>query len=231
MLSASWGGSATIDTKASAKIILHMNETYPYTDTLIKFPYTNTFFQFEEIKDQYNNHLSTFIARNKNKPTFDCLVSLINDLPDENFSIHFFDYYHPQWSDPGAYIEATKHCSKIYYQKGNHGWTSDWYLSNSKRITAYILKNWEHNQFGFRLGCSALYCNMPDVRSGVRKIEKTEKIWETALTHIGNKVFELNGEVIIEHKNIKYHTDIFNFDNLDFIKKIDFLRLEKIDVI
>lgn len=67
---------------------------------------------------------------------YDLLTSLSG-----NEELHFFDYFHPQWSDPGAYVTVVKYNNKYLYKIGNHGWGSNWHFIDIHRLSRYILKN------------------------------------------------------------------------------------------
>jgi hypothetical protein len=64
----------------------------------------------------------------------------INSIP-EKFQLIFFDNFHPQISDPGAYVFVQKQNNNFIYQLGNHGWSSNWEVINSKDLINYIYKN------------------------------------------------------------------------------------------
>ena len=72
-------------------------------------------------------------------------IGQVIDKLDERCAIKFFDYFHPQISDPGAYVTIHKENGQLKYELANHGWSSDWKPISKDSLTEYIHKNREHN--------------------------------------------------------------------------------------
>jgi hypothetical protein len=73
------------------------------------------------------------------------------DKLDERCSLEFFDFFHPQISDPGAYVSVHMEKGKLTYMLGNHGWTSAWKPTTRKALIDSIYKNRAHNDGKIRL--------------------------------------------------------------------------------
>ncbi|MBC8173583.1 MAG: hypothetical protein H7X71_06730, partial [Chitinophagales bacterium] len=59
--------------------------------------------------------------------------------------IEFFDFFHPQISDPGAYVTVHKEKEVLKYELANYGWSSEWKTIDKDSLTNYIYKNRPHN--------------------------------------------------------------------------------------
>lgn len=61
-----------------------------------------------------------------------------------NYTINFWDAFHRQISDPGAYCTGVVLNKKIVsYMEGNHGWSSDWKEMIIEDFAEFIQQNWE----------------------------------------------------------------------------------------
>ncbi len=91
------------------------------------------------------NSISFHIKEN-NKVISEKLLELL----DENKKLIFYDYYHPQLSDPGAYVTLYKNeTGKLNYYLGNHGWGSKSFPITYSRALRYIKKNIEWNRTSY----------------------------------------------------------------------------------
>jgi len=73
------------------------------------------------------------------------LIGQVIDNLDERCAINFFDNFHPQISDPGAYVTVHKENGQLKYELANHGWSSEWKEISKDSLTDYIYKNREYN--------------------------------------------------------------------------------------
>lgn len=118
---------------------------------------------------------------------------LLNLNCDE--ALHFFDYFHPQWSDPGAYVTVEKYNEKYTYMLGNHGWSSYWHLSDIDRISRYIYKNRGYQE-------DTVYIRK--MNNSQRQLDniQIEKLWIEKLTLVyvdenKDEIYEVNGYHIV----------------------------------
>jgi len=72
-------------------------------------------------------------------------IKLFIDTLPNCFEISFFDFFHPQLSNPGAYVSVQHHGPSFLYMVGNHGWSSRWKKISKSKLIDYIYKNREHN--------------------------------------------------------------------------------------
>jgi hypothetical protein len=79
-----------------------------------------------------------------NNTTKEQIRSFFETIPD-NFETIFFDYFHPQLSDPGAYVTVQRYGKDFLYMLGNHGWSGEWKLIEKKDLAEYLFKNKEFN--------------------------------------------------------------------------------------
>jgi hypothetical protein len=70
------------------------------------------------------------------------IVEYLNSIPNK-YQLSFFDYFHPQISDPGAFVIAQKNNEKYIFQLANHGWSSTWKEIDFEGLIEYIYKNKE----------------------------------------------------------------------------------------
>lgn len=68
------------------------------------------------------------------------ILEFIISIPNK-FQLCFFDYFHPQVSDPGAYVYVQKVNNKFIFQLANHGWSSYWKEIELESLVDYIYKN------------------------------------------------------------------------------------------
>ena len=73
------------------------------------------------------------------------LIGQVIDKLDERCAIKFFDNFHPQISDPGAYVTVHKENGQLKYELANHGWSSAWKTILKDSLTDYN-KNREYNE-------------------------------------------------------------------------------------
>lgn len=107
------------------------------------------FSQIEKIGFRVETHRRDGINGVKKKiimdkiPDIADLVSLFLIIKN-NYTIHFWDAYHRQISDPGAYCTGVVLNNTIVsYMEGNHGWSSDWKEMNIEDFAEFTQKNWE----------------------------------------------------------------------------------------
>lgn len=91
----------------------------------------------------------TKIKIDKNTPK-DNIELFINSLPKQ-FQLSFFDNFHPQISDPGAYVWVQRYNNDFAFMLTNHGWSSEWKQINSKDLLDYIDKNKEFTSDYFEI--------------------------------------------------------------------------------
>ena len=70
-----------------------------------------------------------------------CMIEAVLTALDEGLTPHFFDYFHKQISDPGAYIRASRTDNSFSYHKGNHGWTGGQTMIPLSELVDYIARN------------------------------------------------------------------------------------------
>lgn len=68
------------------------------------------------------------------------LEQFLYSIP-KKFVFVFFDNYHPQISDPGAYVRVQQVGGNFLYSLANHGWSSEWKEIKVNELVDYILKN------------------------------------------------------------------------------------------
>ena len=96
----------------------------------------------------YNDYYIKIVI-NKNT-SLEEITMFINSFP-EKFQLNFFDNFHPQISDPGAYVFVQKQNNNFIYQLGNHGWSSNWKIIDSKDLINYIYKNRNYSSEYFEI--------------------------------------------------------------------------------
>ena len=75
-------------------------------------------------------------------PDINLIIKLLL-LIKKKYKISFFDLYHPQISDPGAYCSAVViNEDTVAYMLGNHGWSSEWKKIPIWEFAKYLQKNW-----------------------------------------------------------------------------------------
>lgn len=97
----------------------------------------------EDIKTWWEN--PSFRIKIDANTTKEQIKLFIETLPI-SFEISFFDYFHPQLSDSGAYVSVQANGRNFLYMLGNHGWSSCWKRINKSKLIDYIYKNREHNE-------------------------------------------------------------------------------------
>jgi hypothetical protein len=140
----------------------------------------------------FNNRRNIKI-QNKNKQQIcDLLIRLSADK-----ELHFFDAFHPAWSDPGAYITVVKYNDGYIYKMGNHGWSSAWHPTDIDRLSRYILKNRDCQEGGIYIQRI-----VKEIKFDVNE-PSNEMFWEDKLELVyglKNKfsIYEVNGYHLIE---------------------------------
>lgn len=71
------------------------------------------------------------------------LSALLEAVPI-GLNLRFFDHFHPQFSDPGAYIHIVKKPEGFVAMKGNHGWSSRWQAITAREAVDAMVKNWDN---------------------------------------------------------------------------------------
>lgn len=83
------------------------------------------------------------IVQTPSTPPIEKVVSLLKMIT-KKYELTFFDYYHPQYSDPGAYCSAVViDENTVSYMEGNHGWTSKWKEVFIEDFAIFMQKNWD----------------------------------------------------------------------------------------
>lgn len=128
------------------EIINRVNSNYPINLNRDKLEIQNLkgLEVIEDIKTWWNENPSFRIRIDANT-TKEQIKLFLETLP-KNFEISFFDFFHPQLSDPGAYISVQANGSSFLYMLGNHGWASCWKRINKSKLIDYIFNNREHNE-------------------------------------------------------------------------------------
>ena len=72
------------------------------------------------------------------------IQSFFDTIPN-NFEVFFFDFFHPQISDPGAYVTSQRNGVNFLYMLGNHGWSNEWKEIGKSELVEYLYKNREYN--------------------------------------------------------------------------------------
>ena len=84
-----------------------------------------------------------YISLSSSIPAKEDIKSILLEIK-EGFDIYFFDCFHRQISDPGAYITAFRKGNGFMYEKGNHGWSGGPYRIDIGDLADYIIKNWSY---------------------------------------------------------------------------------------
>lgn len=151
------------------------------------------------------------------------LISRILENMNEYNSFHFFDYYHPQLSDPGAYVTLMKTVeNNLCYKLGNHGWESDVNSITYERAKRYIFKNIEYNK-------SPEQCNVFSLYFGQQRPiidPKEEAINYSRLKYIGrkiqnSKVYELNDSYLLIENECNFISEVYNLLDKKFERKVN----------
>lgn len=150
------------------------------------------------------------------------LISRILENIDEYNSFHFFDYYHPQITDPGAYVTLMKTVgNNLCYKMGNHGWESEINSITYERAKRYILKNIEYNK-------SPKQFNMFHLNFGEQRLindlkEETinySRLKDSGITIQGLKIYELNDSFLLIENESSFITEVYNILSKKFERKI-----------
>lgn len=130
------------------------------------------------------------------------IYNLFLKLP-KNQEIMFFDFYHPKWSDPGAYVTVRKEKDNFIYKLGNHGWSSDWFNITSKRITRYLHKNIDYNE----------KISIHNIQYKIKSsLIKTERIWYNKLNEI-----EAIEDVLVLYEVNGYHILLIDVEDQAYL--------------
>lgn len=77
-----------------------------------------------------------------NTPSIEDLVTLFL-IVKKNYTIHFWNAFHRQISDPGAYCTGVVlDNTTVLYMEGNHGWSAGWKEMNIKDFAKFTQENW-----------------------------------------------------------------------------------------
>ena len=152
----------------------------------------------------------------------DGFTSRILGNMDANISFHFFDYFHPQLSDPGAYVSIMKTSENtLCYKLGNHGWQSDINSITYERAKRYLLKNIEYNKSPEHGNIFSLnYGEQRPVIDPKKETVDYSRLKDTGRTIQGAKVYELNGSYLLIEDENNYTTESFNLLNKKYERKI-----------
>jgi hypothetical protein len=107
------------------------------------------FFDIEKIGFRVEAHKMDGINGIKKKIVMDSIPD-IKDLVylfmivKNNFTIKFWDAFHRQISDPGAYCTGVVlNNNTVSYMEGNHGWSSEWKEMNIEDFAKFTQQNWD----------------------------------------------------------------------------------------
>lgn len=175
--------------------------------------------------------------------TVELVLNILNNI-QEDISLNFYDFFHPELSDPGAYVTMMKTIEgNLCYQLGNHGWQSNINSITFERAVRYILKNIEYNKspaqnnFSLNFGESKII------------VDPCEEIIDyDRLKNIGRKVgkkrvYEINDSYLLIYERTKFFYQFMHLFNRDNIRKIvyvghylldskhsDFFKVERIEL-
>lgn len=97
-------------------------------------------------------------------PSKEQVFQLFKTLSCED-EIFFWNYYHPNICDPGAYVTAhVKGKEEATYKEGNHGWSSDYKPISTDDLAELVIKNWDKD-------CDGHFMNAVQIRIGTFKGE------------------------------------------------------------
>lgn len=87
-------------------------------------------------------------------PTIDDLINLFQILKNK-YTINFWDAFHKQISDPGAYCTGVVLNNEIVsYMEGNHGWSSNWEEIDIINFAKFTQENWKKDiDYGEYFNC------------------------------------------------------------------------------
>lgn len=99
------------------------------------------------------NFLNEVLQNSTNKPKFaykidnsttaEDISTFLDTFPTD-FEFFFFDNFHSQISDPGAYLSVQHYGDTFIYQLGNNGWSSKWKTISKNELIDLIYKNRKH---------------------------------------------------------------------------------------
>ncbi|MCP4168480.1 MAG: hypothetical protein GY759_21660 [Chloroflexi bacterium] len=125
----------------------------------------------------------------------------------QDWILHFYDHFHPQLTDPGAYVAVRKLSDRFAYQLGNHGWHSDWKSTSLSRISRYLKKNWLFNECDQKVYNNCVFLeNLPYIRasSGFWAISSTQReyffehqLHLQAAQENKHRLYEVNGSFVL----------------------------------
>jgi len=78
------------------------------------------------------------------------IKEFVSSFPND-FQLSFFDNFHPQISDPGAYVWVQKLESEFAFMLANHGWSSEWKTIGFYDLVDYIDKNKQYTSDYFEI--------------------------------------------------------------------------------
>lgn len=150
--------------------------------------------------------------------------NLINNIHD-NITLHFYDFFHPQLSDPGAYVTMIKTIEgSICYKLGNHGWQSDINSISYERAIRYMLKNIEYNKSPEQSDTFSLSFRelKPVIDPCVESINY-DRLKYTGRTVGEGRVYELNDSYLLIQNETNLFANYKDLLNRDKPKKIVFI--------
>lgn len=182
--------------------------------------YTN-----DNVKNQLKDNRIFDTSSLQTDDVMNVLVELTVD-----YELVFFDYFHPQWSDPGAYVTVRRYKNNFVYMLGNHGWSSPWYATDINRLCRYIMKNkdYQNDSINIRrslrqpvflnedLICEKYwFCKL----NLVHEVENQYKLYEVNGYHVinilsNNVCYAIDEEYEIKVANKEYEL-IFDFYSLN----------------
>ncbi|MGE3801836.1 MAG: hypothetical protein AB7H80_12525 [Candidatus Kapaibacterium sp.] len=119
--------------------------------------------EFDSVLSASSNTTNKIVFPLSDSTTQEAIGHVVDKL-DERCAIDFFDYFHPQISDPGAFVTVHKEGEELKYMLGNHGWTSEWKPITRDSLIEYIYKNRQYNHG--QLVLSARFIKHTSIKKG-----------------------------------------------------------------
>lgn len=166
---------------------------------------------YKDINILENRDASIFISVTFEILSNDSIVlSKILSNMKEDIEIFFYDYYHPQLSDPGAYVTAkVDKKGNYYYYLGNHGWSSSTYAITFSRLLRYAMKNVKYNKKSSTMGSFRLnFGKSKSTRVQYIEVIESKRLNYTGL-YIGSKeILEVNDSYLAIIDDSKYKKEV-----------------------
>jgi len=106
--------------------------------------------KFIGLKKKRRDNESIFFEINLTT-TKENINEFLKTLP-KNYQLNFFDNFHSQISDPGAYVWVQHINLGVFaYSLHNHGWSSEWKQIEKSNLVDYIYRNREFTSEHFNI--------------------------------------------------------------------------------